>query len=200
MQKGWGQGCSAGICEPLGRKLWTPVVVVVAFRQRKAICPRTGRSRMLNGGHEQLIHTNISPQAKRKVEGFNRRLLYALRHHVLHHPKDCDLFCELLTYGYSCQLYSTSEAILFELTSARNPPTAIEERRPEVEVKEQGNPSVTTKWLNALKHVMSAASESTRKAQKTFKENFGLRVRRSKRLGNTRKLWLCNKRTLCKSQ
>lgn len=161
----------------MGVKLWA--TAEFAVRQRKAI-----RSQVITQvfeliGTKNLIRTTYHPQFQGPVESFNQTLLNPLRSYVLDHSKNCDLFCELITYGYSSQVHSTTIDIPFEVNFPRTPPTSIVNRRPEFEYREPRSAFLTKRWPNGLKSLVSAPSENMRKARRTFKANFDHRLRRS---------------------
>lgn len=112
----------------------------------------------------KLLTTTYHPKANGKVERFYKTVLKALWHYVLHHTKDWDLFCELVTHGCNCQARRTDKAIPFERPSARTTPTLIVHKRPDFGESKPGNPSSATNWVNEVKHLMSATSENMRRA------------------------------------
>lgn len=66
-------------------------------------------------GTTNLFTTTYNPQGNVQVESLNRTLLKSLRQYVRDHPKDCDLLCDLLTYGYNFHVHRTTKAIPFEV-------------------------------------------------------------------------------------
>lgn len=123
-------------------------------------------------GTTDLFTNTYRAQANCQIESLNRTLLNARTHDVLDHPKDWDLLCEIKTYGYSCQVHSTTKAFTFEPTLARAPPTPIVDKMPDFGESEPGNPSLASTWLNGLKYLVSTTSENMRRAQRAFRENF----------------------------
>lgn len=78
-------------------------------------------------------------------------------------------------------MHSTNKGITFELTFSRTPPTLILDKRPIVVDEEaKAEPSLTRRWLNGLRKLVTNISQNMRKADKSFKDNFDKGLHRSK--------------------
>lgn len=56
-------------------------------------------------GIENLFINTYYLQTSGQVECLNRRILAGIRRHLQNHPKNCDLFTDLLTFGYNTQVH-----------------------------------------------------------------------------------------------
>lgn len=126
--------------------------------------------------------TTYHPQPNGQVERFNRTLLNALRHYVLHHPKDWNLFYELLTYAYNCQIHTRTKAMPFGRVISRPPQPLALSKRTSFEYDAVPQLCISTRWLNDLKEMAQKTTESMRRAQKYCKEHFDRRLNRSNAL------------------
>lgn len=60
-------------------------------------------------------------QASGQPERFNRMMPISRSHYVMDQPNDGGLFRELITYGYNCNIHSTTNAIPLELMFSKTP-------------------------------------------------------------------------------
>ena len=118
--------------------------------------------------------TTYHPQANGQVERFNRTIKAALRHYIGEHPKDWDLYTDVLTFAYNCQVHSSTNYAPFELVLSRPPAQLAVGAIPKVSELYAENRS---DWRARLSTVIENARTSLKKAQERYKRNFDNRLR-----------------------
>ena len=127
-------------------------------------------------GVENLFTTTYHPQTNGQVERFNRTIISGLRNYIADHPKDWDLYTDMLTYAYNTQVHRITNHAPFELVLSRSPQALV------MPPKSVGIPDDTPtlyyqRWRSWLETTISAARSSLAKGQKKYQRNFNARTR-----------------------
>ena len=127
-------------------------------------------------GVENLFTTTYHPQTNGQVERYNRTLLSAIRTYVSDHPKDWDLFTDVITYSYNTQVHRVTSCTPFELVLSRPPSSLVLAPEPGGTIGEAPK-SYLQRWKVWLHNLVSSARQSISKEQKRYQRNFNARVR-----------------------
>ena len=128
-----------------------------------------------------MFTTTYHPRANGQAERFNKTIVTALRHYVADHPKDWDLYSDLLTFGYNSQVHSSTRVSPFSLVLSRVPRPLSIESQPQLE------PLTTRtnyhgKWLTRLRALLNTSKEALASTQARYKRNFDERLRKHRDL------------------
>ena len=128
-------------------------------------------------GASNLFTTTYHPRTNGQVERYNSTIVRALRHYITDHPRDWDLYADVLTYAYNCQPHSSSQIAPFELVLSNppGPPGLSMDAMPQRTGLSQAD--FRADWQAWLRELMDSADAELKKAQERYKRNFDNRVR-----------------------
>lgn len=123
-----------------------------------------------------LFTTTYHPQCNGQTKRSNRAILQALRHYIADHPKDWNLYSDILDYAYNTQVHRATKCAPFELVLFRaQQPLAVAPRpteRPSASATHQ-----LLRWRQWLKCLLDRICPGMRKAQEKYRCDFNKRGR-----------------------
>ena len=126
---------------------------------------------------QNLFTTTYHPQTNGQAERFNRTILDGIRTFVGDHPRDWDIYTDVLTYSYNSMVHRMTKFTPFELVLSR-PPQVIPMKRLEPPEEDDGSPvSFHAKWTHWLETIIQEAKAQLSKEQARYKKNFDSRLR-----------------------
>jgi transposase InsO family protein len=130
-------------------------------------------------GVKQVFTTAYHPQTNGQCERFNRTVLSAITHYVSDNQDDWDELASTATYAYNCTVHSSTGYTPFELTLARNNPTAVLENGAKYGVSQSGlsKAAYRQKFLATCEELGKAAKEKLESAQERYKRAYDAHVR-----------------------
>ena len=120
-------------------------------------------------GIRNVFTSTYQPQANDQVERFNRTLTSALRKYVGDHPKDWDLFSDVVTFAYNTQVHRTTKIAPFELVLARAPRSLALHAQPKLKEFSLSR-SYYLKWQSWLENRMRSTDKSLQKNRRGTSE------------------------------
>ena len=127
-------------------------------------------------GVKNVYTTTYHPQTNGQVERFNRTLLAGIRSYSVEHPKDWDLYTDVLTYAYNSQENRMTRCTPFELVLSRPPPPLALTPKPQGVVGESPS-DYNARWMSWLQLLLERSSRTLYREQARYKRNYDARVR-----------------------
>ncbi|CAN8076125.1 unnamed protein product [Agarophyton chilense] len=129
-------------------------------------------------GVRNVFPTTYHPQCNGQVERFNRTLIAALRHYIVDHPKEWDMFTDTLCYAYNTQVHTSTKTAPFDLVLSCNPPALPVALDLRTELDAPTPAKYHLKWRNDLKARAEEAAKELSKTRARYKRIYDARRRR----------------------
>lgn len=115
-------------------------------------------------GAENRFSTTYHPQCSGRTEQVSRAILQALGYYVASHPRDWDLYTDILTYAYNTQVHRATKRTSLDLLLSRAPQSLALALQP-VRVASESASHYLLRWKQWLQCLWDRMGHQLRKAQ-----------------------------------